>query len=97
MRVKSYIGQDARLAKEARVAGRSVQSSLDGLTRKMAAGNLNPGIGTHQIFNDVFETRTDDAARVYYRIVGDEIQILAKSAKTNQGRVISILRELYEK
>jgi hypothetical protein len=59
-------------------------------------GNQNPGIGTENVFKDVFELRGKNRARVYYRKVDAKIEILAKSVKSNQQKVINILKKLYD-
>jgi hypothetical protein len=59
-------------------------------------GNQNPGIGTENVFKDVFELRGKNRARVCYRKVDAKIEILAKSVKSNQQKVINILKKLYD-
>ncbi|HEX5824895.1 MAG TPA: RHS repeat-associated core domain-containing protein [Candidatus Limnocylindrales bacterium] len=93
--VTSAIGKDSRIAREAERAGKSVQTSLDSLTAQLMSGNRNPGIGTKHLFGNVFEARARDGARVYFTQAGDAIQIVGKSDKSNQDRVISLLQELY--
>jgi len=94
--LRSLISRDSRLVKEAEAAARSHQRSLDALTEQLGKGNLNPGIGSKRLFGDVFEARARDGARVYFRQVSDDvIEILGKSSKANQQRVINILQELY--
>lgn len=44
---------------------------------------------------NILEARTKNGARVYFRVVGDTIEIIGKSSKFNQGQVIEILGELY--
>jgi RHS repeat-associated protein len=46
MKVVSAINRDKTLVRLAEDAGRSVQGSIDTLTKQLAQGNLNPGIGT---------------------------------------------------
>lgn len=91
----SAIGRDVRLVREARRLGASQQRSIDALTTQLANGNLNPGIGTKNVFGNVFEARARDGARVYFQNIDGNITIVGKSTKANQPRVISILRELY--
>ncbi|WP_322780094.1 RHS repeat-associated core domain-containing protein, partial [Frankia sp. Cas4] len=93
--ILSVIHEDSRLVKEAETAGRTHQRSIDNLTSQLSRGNLNPGIGSKYLFDDVFEARARDGARVYFRNIEDRVAILAKSSKANQPRVIGILRELY--
>jgi RHS repeat-associated protein len=94
--IRSSIDADNRLVKEAEAAGRSHQDSLNRPVDQLAHGNMNPGIGTKRLFGSVLEARARDGARVYFRVRTDGIiEILAKSSKSNQSRVISILEELY--
>ena len=43
---------------------------------------------------DVYELRGKNRARVYYREVDGKIEILAKSNKDNQNKVIGILQKM---
>lgn len=73
-----------------------LQVSIDRLTAKLAAGNLNPGIGNRFLFNGIFEARARDGARVYFRTAGNNvIEILAKSTEDTQAQVIKALEQLY--
>ena len=91
--ISSRIKDDPRLVKEAETAGRSHQRSIDALTDQLSKGNTNPGIGSKHLFGDVHEARSRDGARVYFRNSEDGIEIIGKSNKSNQDRVISILKE----
>ena len=87
--VTSRISESPRLVREAEAAGRSNQSSLDHLTSQLANGNENPGSGTKPIGQGISEARTNDGARVYYRKgPNGEVEILGKSTKDNQDKVI---------
>jgi putative component of toxin-antitoxin plasmid stabilization module len=66
------------------------------LVKELGKGNLNPGIGTKNVFGKVFEARARDGARVYFRQGENGVEILAKSNKANQEQVIKKLREVYE-
>jgi hypothetical protein len=94
----SLIHNDAGLVREAEEAGRSLQPSIDRLTQQLANGNLNPGLGTKAIqgVTGVLEARARDGARVYFRALANgDVQILAKSTKANQDKVIGILLRLF--
>ena len=93
--VVSRIGEDSRLVREAQRAGRSAQRSLDHLVSELAKGNMNPGTFTKRLFGNVLYARARDGARVFFRVAGDQIEILAKAVKVNENRVIRILKELY--
>ena len=47
------------------------------------------------LLNGVFELRGKNRARVYYREVDGKIEILGKSVKNNQQKVIDILKNMY--
>jgi RHS repeat-associated protein len=95
VRLTSIINADAKLVREAEFAGKSAQRGLDQLTAKLAAGNMNPGIGNRFLFNGIIEARGADGARVYFRNTKDGVQILAKSVKGNQNAVIKQLEKIY--
>lgn len=91
------IRENPALAREAERAGRDqdAQRSINNLVEQLSLGNRNPGIGTENVFKDVYELRGKNRARVYYREVGGKIEILAKSVKSNQQKVINILKKMY--
>jgi len=91
----SLINSNPGFIQHAEDAGRSVQRSLDKLTAALGKGNMNPGIGSKHLFNGIMEARARDGARVYFRSVGDRVEILAKSSKNNQDQVIDLLRQIY--
>jgi hypothetical protein len=95
-RISSLIHADNALVKFAEAAGKSNQRSLDHLVAELGRGNLNPGIGTKNVFGKVFEARARDGARVYFRQGEHGVEILAKSNKANQEQVIRKLRDLYD-
>ncbi len=93
--ITSSIGKSAALSGLAREAGSSVQKGLDSLTTQLARGNLNPGLGTKNLFGNILYARHKDGARVFFRRVGDKVEILAKSNKKNEAAVIKQLEKLY--
>jgi hypothetical protein len=97
IRISSRIGEHSGLVREAEAAAKSHQASIDALTAQLAKGNMQPGIGSKNVFGNIFEARTRDGARVYFRKLPGEIQVLGKSTKANQSRVISILQSMYGK
>lgn len=86
-----------RLEKQAERSARNqeVKRDIKSLINQAAKGNLNPGIGTEHVFKDVYELRGDNGGRVYFRKRQGKIEILAKSAKSNQKKVINILKKIY--
>jgi hypothetical protein len=91
------IKENPALVREAERAGRDqdAQRSLNNLVEQLSLGNRNPGIGTENVFKDVYELRGKNRARVYYREVDGKIEILGKSVKNNQQKVINILKKMY--
>ena len=59
----SRIKESTRLVRGAEDAGRGFQASIDRLTKQLANGNLNPGIGTKPIGAGISEARAADGAR----------------------------------
>ena len=80
------IKENNALIREAQKAGRDqdAQRSLNNLVEQLSLGNRNPGIGTENVFKDVYELRGKNRARVYYREVDGKIEILGESIKRNQ-------------
>ena len=71
------------------------QRDVNNLIEQLSLGNMNPGIGTRRVrnLNNVSEARGRNEGRVYFREKG-AVEILAKSNKDNQDKVISILKKL---
>lgn len=86
----SRIKESPLLVREARRSGRNakVQEDIDSLTNQLSAGNHNPGLGSKPIGSGISEARGRNGGRVYYRIVGEQVEILGKSGKHNQQRVM---------
>ncbi|MBX9583464.1 MAG: RHS repeat-associated core domain-containing protein, partial [Gemmataceae bacterium] len=100
LNVVSRIHDSTKLVREAEAAGKSAQASLDSITRQLANGNLNPGIGTKPIGGGISESRARDGARVYWRLTADGrgVEVLGKSTKDNQGKVVDeVLKEFGSK
>ena len=85
----SRIDDSPLLVREAERTGRRFQDSINNLVKKLWDGNLNPGIGTRPIGAGISEARAADGARVYFRTLQTGVvEILGKSDKSNQGKVI---------
>lgn len=99
--IRNRINEDKRLVKAADKAGKdmSVQRDFNKILKEVAQGNTRPGVGPKHVFKDVYEHRTKNGARVYYRelkgINGTTIEILGQSSKVNQGYAIDILKQNY--
>lgn len=97
-RIGSRIGAHPGLVREAERATQNpaVQREVNQLVEQFRNGNINPGLGNRSLnFGGVHEMRGRNGGRVYFRNVEGGIEILGKSDKSNQERVIGILRELY--
>jgi hypothetical protein len=69
---------------------------MDTLQEQLAAGNMNPGIGTKSLAGTgISYARGANGARLFFRNVADGIQIVAKASKANESRVINRLMQLY--
>jgi RHS repeat-associated protein len=93
----SKVSKDKALSKLADEAGASVQKGIDKLTSQLANGNLNPGLGSKNLFGSVSYARARDGARVFFRQVGNKIEVLAKASKANEQAVIDRLKKLYDR
>jgi len=92
----SRIRESPLLAREAERSGRRVQNSINDLFKKLWDGNLNPGLGTKPIGAGISEARAADGARVYFREIGNGlVEILGKSDKSNQGKVIAEILKVF--
>ena len=64
---------------------------------ELASGNMNPGIGTKNIAKNIFEARSRNGARVYFRNTDEGVEILEYPNKSDQQEVINRILELYSK
>ena len=87
--------EDHTLIQEAENVGRDqdAQRSSNSLIEQLSLGNRNPGIGTQHLFKNGYELLEKNRTRVYYLEADEKIEILAKSVKNNQDKVITILRK----
>ena len=94
-KIQNSLENSQYLLKQVGKIGTKQADEIDNIIVKLSHGNLNPGIGTKNLFRRVFESRGANGGRVYWRMVGETIEILAHSDKNNQQKVINKLRELY--
>ncbi len=100
--IKSVVKTDSRLFKLAIKTfdgNELLRKEANSLIEQLSKGNFNPGIGTKFIqgTKDVFEARSRNGARVYFRNAGNGgVEIVGYSNKPTQTAVISRLIELYE-
>jgi len=96
--ITSRIKESSLLVREAKRTGNSIQKEIDSLTKKLSDGNINPGIGNKSIGNGILESRTRNGGRVYWRPSGsNKLEILGKSGKGNQQKVINELFKVFGK
>ncbi|MGW6395597.1 polymorphic toxin-type HINT domain-containing protein [Streptomyces sp. NPDC055103] len=96
--MSSAIGDDTLLTKAAEQAGKNqaVQRDLDNLFSQLSQGNMNPGIGSKALAGtDVTYARGANGGRLFFRNVDGGIQIVGKSDKGNESKVIGRLMQLY--
>lgn len=97
-KVESLIKNDPGLVKAAEemAKNQAVQKEANNLINQFLNGNSNPGLGSKNLFKDISYLRGRNGARVFYRIKNGVMEILGKSSKANEQKVINILKNLYE-
>jgi hypothetical protein len=72
------------------------QKDVNRLIEQLSLENKNNGIKTRRIksLKDVSEARARNGGRVYFRNRNRKIEILGKSTKKTQEKVLKILQEL---
>jgi hypothetical protein len=98
-RIISKISDNSALVKEAEKmsSNQRIQQEANHLIEELLQGNTNPGLGSKNLFKDVSYLRGRNGARVFYRNVDGTIEILGKSSKANEQKVIDILNDMYNK
>ena len=92
----SRISESPLLIREAEQTGRRFQDSINSMFKKLWNGNLNPGIGTKPIGAGISEARYADGARIYFSVLPDGVvEILGKSDKSNQSKVIAEVLRIF--
>jgi HD superfamily phosphohydrolase len=74
----------------------AAQKDVNNLIEQLSLRNDNLGIGNKRVKNlkNVSEARGRNQGRVYFREKNGKIEILAKSNKDNQKKVIGILQKI---
>jgi hypothetical protein len=92
------IKENPALVREAERMGKdqAAQKDVNNLIEQLSLGNENPGIGNRRVkgLKSVSEARGRNEGRVYFREKDGKIEILAKSNKDNQNKVIGILQKM---
>ena len=102
VKVVSRIKESTKAVKAAKKAGNNqkVQADIDGLTKELGKGNMNPGTGTKSVGDGISEARGRNGGRVLFREKGsDGVEILGKSGKNpkNQQDAISAAKDIIKK
>jgi hypothetical protein len=92
------IKENPALVREAKIMAKdqAAQKDVNNLIEQLALGNDNPGIGNRRVkgLKNVSEARGRNEGHVYFREKDGKLEILAKSNKQNQNKVISILQKM---
>ena len=92
------IKENPALVREAERMGRdqAAQKDVNNLIEQLSLGNDNPGIGNRRVkgLKNVSEARGRNEGRVYFQEKDEKIEILAKSNKDNQNKIIDILQKM---
>lgn len=92
------IKENPALVREAERMGKDLkaQKDVNNLIEQLSLGNDNPGIGNRRVkgLKNVSEAHGRNEGRVYFREKDGKIEILAKSNKDNQNKVIGILQKM---
>lgn len=92
------IKENPALVREAERMGKdqAAQKDVNNLIEQLSLGNDNPGIGNRRVkgLKNVSEARGRNEGRVYFLEKDGKIEILAKSNKDNQNKVIGILQKM---
>jgi hypothetical protein len=94
----SKVKEDPFLLRVARDIGKNpvIRKEINHLMNELYKGNINPGLGTKYVDNNLKEMRGRNGARVYYRMNSfGEYEILGYSDKDTQTEVINRLKILY--
>jgi len=95
----SIVKQDEKIlkyAKETFEGNEALRKEANSLIEQLNKGNMNPGIGTKNIGKGIFEARSRNGARIYFRN-NSKIEILGYSHKGNQQNVINQIMKIYGK
>jgi len=96
-KVTNLIKNDVGLFNAAKAMGKdkNLQKEANGLVQKYLGGNKNPGKGTKSLTSSISYLRGNSGSRVFFRMKGNQMQVLAKSNKANEQKVIDILKKNY--
>ncbi|MEU0661075.1 hypothetical protein [Streptomyces lavendulocolor] len=95
--VTSALGKGTKLSKLAEESTRNqdVQREMNALINKLMDGNDQPGKGSSGLSGGIRYLRGDKGARLFFRQVGDGWEIVGKSDKKLEPKVIAELLRIY--
>lgn len=92
------IKENPALVREAERMGKdqAAHEDVNNVIEQLALRNDNPGIGNRRVkgLKNVSEAQGRNEGRVYFREKDGKLEILAKSNKDNQNKVIGILQKM---
>jgi hypothetical protein len=92
------IKENPALVREAQRMGKdqAAQKDVNHLIEQLSLNNKNPAIKNRRVqgLKNVSEARGINGGRVYFREKDGKIEILGKSNKKNQNKVIAILKKM---
>jgi putative component of toxin-antitoxin plasmid stabilization module len=92
------IKENPRLGREAEkiIKDQAAQRDINHLIEQLSLNNKNPGTHNKKVdgLKNVTEARGKNGGRVYFRERHGTIEILGKSNKTNQDKVVAMLQKM---
>ena len=101
VRIIHRIKEHPALRREAERMGKDqmAQKDVNNLIEQLTLGNESPGIGSKPIGGGISELRGFNEGRVYYRKLRKPTEtlyeVLGKSNKDNQGKVIALVKKYF--
>jgi RHS repeat-associated protein len=97
--IKWLVKKDAKLLKLAEETFKGndlLRKESNTLIEQLMMGNMNPGTGTKNIGQNIFEARARGGARVYFKHGSSGVEIVGYSHKGNQQQVINRILQTYK-
>lgn len=95
--VTSVVGKDSYLkrAAEAATKDQKVQREMNHLRDELMKGNINAGKGAKSLNHTISYMRSENGARLFFRVTKDGYEIVGKASKANEQNVINYLLKMY--
>ena len=65
------------------------------IVEELKKGNVNPSLGSKYAFGDIFEMRTANYIRTYYRIHLGYLEIIKQATAENRQEILAFLKKTY--